>query len=148
MLPIGTSSRRWRATRTAHAGFVLHALEQALRDRRPARSSGLRHYSEGGSRHVSIKFSERLAEAGSGLSVGCVGDSYDNAWAETINGLYKADMIHRRKIKRRQPLGLQIAPFHYTDRGLAVTASFKSAMAADKAVSTTGLTTIPTTILL
>ena len=86
----------WRASRTAHAGFVLDALEQALHDRRPAHSGGLIHHSDRGSQYVSIKYTERLAEAGIEPSVGSVGDSYDNALAETINGLYKAEVIHRR----------------------------------------------------
>ncbi|WP_395517195.1 IS3 family transposase [Pseudorhizobium flavum] len=86
----------WRASRTAHAGFVLDALDQALHDRRPVKRGGLVHHSDRGSQYVSIRFSERLAEAGIEPSVGSVGDSYDNALAETINGLYKAEVIHRR----------------------------------------------------
>jgi transposase InsO family protein len=86
----------WRASRTAHAGFVLDALEQALHDRRPAHRGGLIHHSDRGSQYVSIKYTERLAQAGVEPSVGSVGDSYDNALAETINGLYKAEVIHRR----------------------------------------------------
>ncbi|MGX7743987.1 IS3 family transposase [Rhodopseudomonas parapalustris] len=86
----------WRASRTAHAGFVLDALEQALHDRRPIHRGGLVHHSDRGSQYVSIKYTERLAEAGIEPSVGSVGDSYDNALAETINGLYKAEVIHRR----------------------------------------------------
>jgi len=86
----------WRASRTAHAGFVLDALDQALHDRRPAHRGGLVHHSDRGSQYVSIRYSERLAEAGIEPSVGSVGDSYDNALAETINGLYKAEVIHRR----------------------------------------------------
>jgi transposase InsO family protein len=86
----------WRASRTAHAGFVLAALEQALHDRRPVHRGGLVHHSDRGSQYVSIKYTERLAEAGVEPSVGSVGDSYDNALAETINGLYKAELIHRR----------------------------------------------------
>jgi len=86
----------WRASRTAHAGFVLDALDQALHDRRPVHRSGLIHHSDRGVQYVSIKYSERLAEAGIEPSVGSVGDSYDNALAETINGLYKAEVIHRR----------------------------------------------------
>ena len=96
---IDTYARRivgWRASRTAHAGFVLDALEQALHDRRPMRGGGLVHHSDRGSQYVSIKYTERLAEAGIEPSVGSVGDSYDNALAETINGLYKAEVIHRR----------------------------------------------------
>ena len=86
----------WRASRTAHASFVLDALEQALHDRRPTHRGGLIHHSDRGSQYVSIKYTERLAEAGIEPSVGSVGDSYDNALAETINGLYKAEVIHRR----------------------------------------------------
>lgn len=96
---IDTYARRivgWRASRTAHASFVLDALEQALHDRRPMRGGGLVHHSDRGSQYVSIKYTERLAEAGIEPSVGSVGDSYDNALAETINGLYKAEVIHRR----------------------------------------------------
>ena len=96
---IDTYARRivgWRASQTAHAGFVLDALEQALHDRRPTHSGGLIHHSDRGSQYVSIKYTERLAEAGIEPSVGSVGDSYDNALAETINGLYKAEVIHRR----------------------------------------------------
>ena len=86
----------WRASRTAHANFVLDALEQALHDRRPASRGGLIHHSDRGAQYVSIKYTERLAEAGIEPSVGSVGDFYDNALAETINGLYKAEVIHRR----------------------------------------------------
>ena len=96
---IDTFARRivgWRASRTAHAGFVLDALEQALYDRRPVHRGGLVHHSDRGSQYVSIKYTERLAEAGIEPSVGSVGDSYDNALAETINGLYKAEVIYRR----------------------------------------------------
>ncbi|MBX5125926.1 IS3 family transposase [Rhizobium lentis] len=85
-----------RASRTAHAGFVLDALDQALHDRRPVHRGGLIHHSDRGVQYVSIRYSERLAEAGIEPSVGSVGDSYDNALAETINGLYKAEVIHRR----------------------------------------------------
>ncbi len=86
----------WRVSRTAHASFVLDALEQALHERRPVHRGGLVHHSDRGSQYVSIRYTERLAEAGIEPSVGSVGDSYDNALAETINGLYKAELIHRR----------------------------------------------------
>ena len=86
----------WRTSRTAHASFVLDALEQALRDRRPVHRGGLVHHSDRGSQYISIRYTERLAEAGVEPSVGSVGDGYDNALAETINGLYKAEVIHRR----------------------------------------------------
>ena len=96
---IDTYARRivgWRVSRTAHASFVLDALEQALHDRRLVQGSRLVHHSDRGSQYVSIRYTERLAEAGVEPSVGSVGDSYDNALAETINGLYKAEVIHRR----------------------------------------------------
>ncbi len=86
----------WRVSRTAHTSFVLDALEQALHERRPVRRGGLVHHSDRGSQYVSIRYTERLAAAGIEPSVGSVGDSYDNALAETINGLYKAEVIHRR----------------------------------------------------
>jgi putative transposase len=85
----------WRVSRTAHAGLVLDALEQALHDRRPARGGGLVHHSDRGSQYLSIRYTERLAEAGIEPSVGSVGDSYDNALAETINGLFKTEVIRR-----------------------------------------------------
>ena len=90
----------WRVSRTAHAGFVLDALEQALHERRPNGADRLVHHSDRGSQYVSIKYTERLAVAGIEPSVGSVGDSYDNALAETINGLYKAELIHRRRTWR------------------------------------------------
>ena len=86
----------WRVSSSAHAGFVLDALEQAVHDRRPDKAMGLVHHSDRGSQYLSIRYSERLQEAGIEPSVGSVGDSYDNALAETINGLYKAEVIHRR----------------------------------------------------
>jgi transposase InsO family protein len=86
----------WRVSRTAHTGFVLDALEQALHERRPMHRGGLVHHSDRGSQYVSIHYTERLAQAGIEPSVGSVGDSYDNALAESINGLYKAEVIHRR----------------------------------------------------
>ena len=83
----------WRVSRTAHAGFALDALELALHDRRPGIGSGRVHHSDRGSQYVSLRYTGRLAEAGLEPSVGSVGDSYDNALAETINGLYKAEVI-------------------------------------------------------
>ena len=85
----------WRVSRTAHAGFVLDALEQALYQRRPVQGSGLVHHSDRGSQYLPLRYTERLVDAGVEPSVGSVGDSYDNALAETINGLYKAEVIHR-----------------------------------------------------
>jgi transposase InsO family protein len=86
----------WRQSSSMHTEFVLDALEQALYERRPTEDDGLVHHSDRGSQYLSIRYSERLAEAGIEPSVGSRGDSYDNALAETINGLYKAEIIHRR----------------------------------------------------
>jgi transposase InsO family protein len=86
----------WRVSTSMHTDFVLDALEQALYARQPERDARLIHHSDRGSQYVSIRYSERLAEAGIEPSVGSKGDSYDNALAETINGLYKAELIHRR----------------------------------------------------
>lgn len=94
----------WKVSATAHTDFVLDALEQALHARRPKDS--LVHHSNRGVQYVSIRYSERLAEAGIEPSVGSVGDSYDNALAETINGLYKAEVIHRRSWKNREAVEL------------------------------------------
>jgi putative transposase len=86
----------WRVSSSMRTDFVLDALEQALYDRQPERADALIHHSDRGSQYVSIRYTERLAEAGIEPSVGSRGDSYDNALAETINGLYKAELIHRR----------------------------------------------------
>ena len=86
----------WRTSSSMTTDFVLDALEQALYARQPERDSSLVHHSDRGSQYVSIRYSERLTEAGVEPSVGSKGDSYDNALAETINGLYKAELIHRR----------------------------------------------------
>ena len=86
----------WRVSSSMRTDFVLDALEQALYDRQPERSESLVHHSDRGSQYVSILYTERLAQAGIEPSVGSRGDSYDNALAETINGLYKAELIHRR----------------------------------------------------
>ncbi|MHB8919436.1 MAG: IS3 family transposase [Halothiobacillus sp.] len=85
----------WRVSSSMRTDFVLDALEQALYDRQPERN-GLIHHSDRGSQYISIRYTERLAQAGIEPSVGSRGDSYDNALAETINGLYKAELIHRR----------------------------------------------------
>jgi putative transposase len=89
-----------------HTDFVLDALEQALYARQPERDGALIHHSDRGSRYVSIRYSERLSEAGIEPSVGSKGDSYDNALAETINGLYKAEVIHRRSWPARESVEL------------------------------------------
>jgi putative transposase len=87
----------WKVSSTPHTDFVLDALEQALYERRPSTSKRLVAHSDRGSQYTSIHYTERLAQAGIEPSVGSVGDSYDNALAETINGLYKAELIHRRR---------------------------------------------------
>ena len=84
----------WRVSRSLHTDLVLDALEQALWSR--TKIEGLIHHSDRGSQYLSIRYTERLAEANMNASVGSVGDSYDNALAETINGLYKTEVIRRR----------------------------------------------------
>ena len=86
----------WRVSSSMRTDFVLDALEQALYARQPERDGSLVCHSDRGSQYVSIRYTERLAQAGIEPSVGSKGDSYDNALAETINGLYKAELIHRR----------------------------------------------------
>jgi len=83
----------WKASTSQDTQFVLDALEQALYARRP--DDQLIHHSDRGSQYVSIKYTERLASAGIEPSVGSVGDSYDNALAETIIGLFKTEVINR-----------------------------------------------------
>ena len=84
----------WRVSTSMKTDFVLDALEQALHAR--SDTEGLIHHSDRGSQYLSIRYGERLAESGIEPSVGSTGDSYDNALAESINGLYKAEVIHRR----------------------------------------------------
>jgi transposase InsO family protein len=97
----------WRVSTSMQTDFVLDALEQALYARQAERNGPLIHHSDRGSQYVSIRYSERLSEAGVEPSVGSRGDSYDNALAETINGLYKTELIHRRAPwKTRQTLEL------------------------------------------
>ena len=84
----------WRVANSMRTDLVLNALEQALWSR--TGTQGLIHHSDRGSQYLSIRYADRLAEAGVASSVGSVGDSYDNAMAETINGLYKTEVIRRR----------------------------------------------------
>ena len=88
-------THRGLAREQFHADFVLDALEQALYARQPEQSDGLVHHSDRGSQYLSIRYTERLAQAGIEPSVGSRGDSYDNALAESLIGLYKAELIHR-----------------------------------------------------
>jgi len=85
----------WRVSRNMKTDFVLDALEQALYARQPEKS-GLIHHSDRGAQYVSIRYSERLMQAGVEPSVGSTGDSYDNALAETINGLYKTELVRKK----------------------------------------------------
>lgn len=104
----------WRVSRDMKSEFVLDALEQALHERKPINQAGLVHHSDRGSQYVSIRYTERLAEVGIEPSVGSVGDSYDNALAETINGLFKAEVIHRRSSWRRIE-DVELATLHWVD---------------------------------
>ncbi|SES00381.1 Transposase InsO and inactivated derivatives, partial [Azotobacter beijerinckii] len=103
----------WKVSSSARTDFVLDALEQALYARQPVQG-GLIHHSDRGVQYVSIRYTERLAEAGIEPSVGSVGDSYDNALAETINGLYKAEVIHRQSWKNRE--AVELATLTWVDR--------------------------------
>lgn len=96
----------WKVSSSARTDFVLDALEQALYARQPVSQGGLIHHSDHGVQYESIRYTERLAEAGIEPSVGSAGDSYDNALAETINGLYKAEVIHRQSWKNREAVEL------------------------------------------
>ncbi len=93
----------WRVSSSMETTFVLDALEQALWARRP---SGTIHHSDKGSQYVSLAYTQRLQEAELLASTGSTGDSYDNAMAESINGLYKAEVIHRQSWKNRQEVEL------------------------------------------
>ena len=84
----------WRVARTMHAELVLDALEQALYARQV--TEGLIHHSDRSTQYLSVRYSERLTDAGISASVGSTGDSYDNALAESIIGLYKTEVIHRQ----------------------------------------------------
>jgi transposase InsO family protein len=85
----------WQASRSLRTDLALDALEMAIW-RRQARLEGLVHHSDRGGQYLSIRYTERLAEAGAVTSVGSRGDSFDNALAETIIGLYKTELIRRR----------------------------------------------------
>ncbi|MCV5886130.1 IS3 family transposase, partial [Escherichia coli] len=93
----------WQVSSSMETTFVLDALEQALWARRP---SGTVHHSDKGSQYVSLAYTQRLKEAGLLASTGSTGDSYDNAMAESINGLYKAEVIHRKSWKNRAEVEL------------------------------------------
>jgi transposase InsO family protein len=84
----------WRVSSSLRTDLALDALEQALHDR--STGDRLVHHSDRGVQYLSIRYTERLSEAGLEASVGSIGDSYDNALAETVIGLYKAEVIRRR----------------------------------------------------
>ncbi len=86
----------WRVSTSLATELALDALEMAIWSRRGQNLEGLVHHSDRGSQYLAIRYSTRLAEAGIVPSVGSKGDSFDNALAETINGLYKAELIRRR----------------------------------------------------
>ena len=86
----------WRVSSSLRTGLALDALEQALYDRQKSETEELIHHSDRGVQYLSIRYAERLQETGIEPSVGSVGDSYDNALAETINGLYKTEVIRQQ----------------------------------------------------
>jgi putative transposase len=86
----------WRASTSLRADLALDALEMAIWSRRGDDLDGLVHHSDRGVQYLSIRYTDRLAEAGAVTSVGSKGDSYDNALAEAVNGLFKAELIRRR----------------------------------------------------
>jgi putative transposase len=86
----------WRVSSSLRSDLALDALEQALYDRQLDGAERLIHHSDRGVQYLSIRYTERLAEAGIERSVGSTGDSYDNALAESVIGLYKTEVIHRR----------------------------------------------------
>ncbi|MGW8342413.1 IS3 family transposase (plasmid) [Xanthomonas axonopodis pv. khayae] len=96
----------WKVSGSMTTDFVLDALEQAVHARQRSEDQTLIHHSDRGVQYLSIRYSERLVEARIEPSVGSVGDSYDNALAETINGLYKAEVIHRRSWRNREQVEL------------------------------------------
>ncbi len=102
----------WRASRSPQTQFVLDALEQALYERRSA--GDLIHHSDRGSQYVLIRYTERLAGAGIEPSVGSVGESYDNALAETIIGLFKTELVHRQGLWRNMQ-DLEMATLGWVD---------------------------------
>jgi len=100
ILPRRSSTARrivgWRVSSSLRTGLALDALEQALYDRQKSETEELIHHSDRGVQYLSIRYAERLADADIDSSVGSVGDSYDNALAETINGLYKTEVIRQQ----------------------------------------------------
>lgn len=104
----------WKVQRTMHNELTLDALEQAIAQRLGCDAEGLIHHSDRGVQYLSIRYSERLLEAGIDASVGSVGDSYDNALAESIIGLFKTEVIHRQGPWRDERV-LELATLHWVD---------------------------------
>ena len=99
----------WRVSNSLHTDLALDALVMAIWRRQRQDLTGLIHHSDRGVQYLSIRYTERLAEAGAMCSVGSRGDSYDNALAESVNGLYKAEVIHRRSWRSVEPVELATA---------------------------------------
>ena len=104
----------WRVSTSLRTDLALDALEQALHDRRIGEQDQLIHHSDRGVQYVAIRYAGRLADVGINPSVGSVGDSYDNALAETINGLYKAELI-RQKGPWRNIEAVEFATLEWVD---------------------------------
>ncbi len=99
----------WRVSNSLHTDLALGALEMAIWRRQRQDLTGLVHHSDRGGQYLSIRYTERLAEAGAVRSVGSRGDSYDNALAESVNGLYKVELIHRRSWRSLEQVELATA---------------------------------------
>ena len=99
----------WRVSNSLHADLALDALEMAIWRRQRQDLTGLIHHSDRGGQYLSVRYTERLAEAGAVRSVGSRGDSYDNALAESVNGLYKAEVIYRRSWRSLEQVELATA---------------------------------------
>jgi len=98
----------WQPAGNLRTDLPLDALEMAVYQRRPERNE-LIHHSDRGSQHLSIRYTERLAEIGATASVGSVADAYDNALAESINATFKEELIHRKTWKTRSEVELAVA---------------------------------------
>ena len=99
----------WRVSNSLHSDLALDALEMAIWRRQRQDLTGLIHHSDRGVQYLSIRYTERLMEAGAMRSVGSRGDSYDNALAESVNGLYKAEVIHRQTWRSLEQVELATA---------------------------------------
>ncbi len=104
----------WQAARSLRTDLALDALARALGVRRAASLAGLIHHSERGVPYLAIRYTERLAEAGSVPSVGSRGDSYDHALAQSFNGLDQAELIHQRGLWRGLD-DIEYATLEYVD---------------------------------